>query len=340
MAPVRRLRVLMSEVIPLDARVYVAGHLGLVGSAILRRLERAGFSNLLVATRQELDLRNQAAVYAWFETERPAYVFLAAGTVGGILDNSTYPADYIYDNLMIHCTVVDAAYRYGVQKLLYLGSSCVYPREAPQPLSEEHLLGGPLEPTNEPYAIAKIAGIKLCAAYKRQHGCNFISAMPTNLYGPGDNFDLKSSHVLPALMRKFHEAKLAGSREIVVWGTGSATREFMYVDDLADCCLTLMYEYEGDEHINIGTGVELRIREVTDMLREIIYPEAKLVYDSSKPDGTPRKLLDTRRLSELGWHAQTELRAGLTATYDWFVQHYDEVISGRTHARRGQRHRI
>ncbi|MFQ5416747.1 MAG: GDP-L-fucose synthase family protein [Myxococcota bacterium] len=301
-----------------DAPIYVAGHTGLVGSAIVRRLEAEGFGNLLLATSAELDLRDQSLVDAWFEAYRPAYVFLVAGTVGGVLENDTYPAEFLYDNLMIHCTVVDAAYRQGVEKLLYLGSSCVYPRHAPQPIREEHLLSGALEPTNEAYAIAKIAGIKLCAAYKRQYGCNFVSAMPTNLYGPGDNFDLQSSHVMPALMRKLHEAKLKGEREMVVWGSGSPLREFMHVDDLADCCLFLMRNYEGEEHINVGTGEEISIGAVAELLLDIIHPEAKIVFDASKPDGTPQ-------LEALGWRHQIALRDGLESTYAWFIEHYDEI---------------
>jgi len=330
----------MSEELPADAPIYVAGHCGLVGSAIVRRLEAEGFRNLLLVPRSELDLRDQSAVDAWFAANRPAYVFLVAGTVGGILDNSTYPADYIYDNLMIHCTVVDAAYQHRVRKLLYLGSSCVYPREAPQPMREEHLLSGPLEATNEAYAISKIAGIKLCAAYKRQHGCNFVSAMPTNLYGPGDNFDLESSHVLPALMRRFHEAKLEGETELTVWGTGRARREFMHVDDLADACLHVMRHYDDEEHINIGTGQELTIREVAELVRDIIHPGAELRFDSSRPDGTPRKLLDVSRQEELGWKSRIELREGLKTTYDWLVEHYEEALHGRARAARGLRRPI
>ena len=240
--------------VPKNARIFVAGHRGLVGSAIVRRLENAGYTNLQVATRDQLDLRDQAAVNYWFRDHRPEYVYLVAGTVGGILANSTRPAEFIYDNLMIHATVVEAARQTGTTKLLYLGSSCIYPREAPQPMTEEALLTSPLEPTNEPYAIAKIAGIKLCQAYRRQYGCNFISAMPTNLYGPGDNFDLESSHVLPALMRKFHEAKLSGSNEVSIWGTGSPRREFLHVDDLADACVFLMDHYDGEQHVNVEIG--------------------------------------------------------------------------------------
>lgn len=305
--------------VPSDARIFVAGHRGLVGSAIVRRLERGGYSNLQVATREQLDLRDQAAVNYWFRDHRPEYVYLVAGTVGGILANSTRPAEFLYDNLMIHATVVEAARQYGTTKLLYLGSSCIYPREASQPMTEDALLTSPLEPTNEPYAIAKIAGIKLCSAYRRQYGCNFISAMPTNLYGPGDNFDLESSHVLPALMRKFHDAKMNGQREVTVWGTGSPMREFLHVDDLADACAFLMDRYDGDQHVNVGTGVDVTIRELAEMVGRVVHPEATLVFDSSKPDGTPRKLLDVGKLAGLGWRASTQLEDGIRSTYEWFL---------------------
>ena len=310
------------EQIVRDARVYVAGHAGLVGSAIVRRLEAGGFTNVLTAPRAELDLRDQTAVGRWFAANRPEFVFLVAGTVGGILANSTRPAEFIYDNLMIHATVVHAAYRERVTKLLYLGSSCIYPRECPQPMKEEYLLTGPLEPTNEPYAVAKIAGIKLCQAYRRQYGCDFISAMPTNLYGPGDNFDLSSSHVLPALIRKFHDAKTAGRSEVVIWGTGAPRREFLHVDDLADACLFIMERYDGDIHLNVGTGEDLSVRELAELVRGIVYPEARLTFDASKPDGTPRKLLDVSRLHALGWRHRIELREGIEATYRWFVHHH------------------
>jgi GDP-L-fucose synthase len=304
-----------------DARVYVAGHRGLVGSAILRRLAADGFKNVLTATRDQLDLRDQAAVNYWFRANRPEYVFLVAGTVGGILANSTYPANFIYDNMMIHATVVHAAHVYGVKKLLYLGSSCIYPRECAQPIKEEYLLQGVLEPTNEPYALAKIAGIKLCQAYRKQYGCNFISAMPTNLYGPNDNFDLTSSHVVPALIRKFHDAKMSGARAVPIWGTGSPRREFLHVDDLADACLFLMRSYEELEHVNVGTGEDLTIRELAETLRDVIHPDAEIVYDRTKPDGTPRKLLDMTRLHSRGWRHRIGLREGLEQTYRWFVEH-------------------
>jgi GDP-L-fucose synthase len=320
------------------ARIYVAGHSGLVGSAVVRRLKGAGFTNVLTAERDELDLRDQAAVDRWFEANRPEFVFLVAGTVGGILANSTRPAEFIYDNMMIHATVVHAAYREGAKKLLYLGSSCIYPRECPQPMKEEYLLTGPLEPTNEPYAVAKIAGIKLCQAYRRQYGCDFISAMPTNLYGPNDNFDLTSSHVLPALMRKFHDAKAEGRGDVVIWGTGSPRREFLHVDDLADACLFLMQHYDGDVQINVGTGADLSIRELAELVREVVYPQAKLTFDTSKPDGTPRKLLDVSRLHALGWRHRVELRAGIASTYQWFLANRghlreDEAEKSRSEAR-------
>ena len=305
--------------------MFVAGHRGLVGSALVRRLEGVAGVEVLTAARTELDLRDQAAVHAWFAQHRPDQVYLVAGTVGGILANSTRPAEFIYDNLMIHATVVHAAHLHGTEKLLYLGSSCIYPREAPQPMPEEALLTGLLEPTNEPYAIAKIAGIKLCQSYRRQYGCNFISGMPTNLYGPGDNFDLTSSHVLPALMRKFHEAKLAGRREVDIWGSGTPRREFLHVDDLADACVFLMDHYEGESHVNIGTGVDLTIRELAETVRDVVHPDAELVFDPSKPDGTPRKLLDVSRLTALGWKPSIALADGIASTYAWFLAHHDEA---------------
>jgi GDP-L-fucose synthase len=304
--------------IPRDASIYVAGHRGLVGSAIVRRLTRGGYSKILGEPRDRLDLRDQMAVHAWFEANRPEYVFLAAGTVGGILANSTRPAEFIYDNLMIHATIVEASRIHGVKRLLYLGSSCIYPRACAQPIREEYLLSGPLEPTNEPYAIAKISGIRLCQAYRRQYGCDFISAMPTNLYGPGDNFDLTSSHVLPAIMRKFHDARLAGARTATVWGTGRPRREFLHVDDLADACLFLMEHYDGEEHINVGTGEDLSIRELADMIRAVVAPDVGISFDDSKPDGMPRKLLDVGRLRDLGWRHRIDLGDGIASTYEWF----------------------
>ena len=307
------------------ARIYVAGHGGLVGSAIMRKLDALGCTTVLTATRAQLDLRDQAAVHYWFRANRPECVFLVAGTVGGILANSTRPAEFIYDNMMIHATVVHAAHLYGVEKLLYLGSSCIYPRDAVQPMREEALLTGALEQTNEPYAIAKIAGIRLCQAYRRQYGCNFISAMPTNLYGPNDNFDLTSSHVLPALIRRFDDARVRGEREVVVWGTGSPRREFLHVDDLADACVFLMNRYDGADHINVGTGEDLTIRELVEMVRAAVYPDAHIVYDSSKPDGTPRKLLDVSRLHQLGWRHRIGLREGIEDTYRWFHANHDRA---------------
>jgi GDP-L-fucose synthase len=311
------------EAIPLDASIFVAGHGGLVGSAILRRLAGAGYRNILTATRDQLDLRDQAAVNYWFRANRPQYVFLVAGTVGGILANSTRPAEFIYDNTMIHATVVHASYLYEARKLLYLGSSCIYPRLAAQPMKEEELLTGLLEPTNEPYAIAKIAGIKLCEAYRRQYGCNFISGMPTNLYGPYDNFDLESSHVLPALIRKFHEAKIANQPSVEVWGSGTPRREFLHVDDLADACVFLMEHYSGEQHINIGSGVDLSIAELADTVRQVVYPEAQIAFDTTKPDGSPRKLLDVGRLNALGWKSAIELPDGIRSAYEWFLANQD-----------------
>ena len=285
----------------------------------MRRLAREEGLEIQVATREQLDLRDQAAVNYWFKANRPEYIYLAAGTVGGIFANATRPAEFIYDNMLIHATVVHAAHQYGAKKLLYLGSSCIYPRDSPQPMTETQLLTGALEPTNESYAIAKIAGIKLCQAYRRQYGSNFISAMPTNLYGPNDNFDLQSAHVLPAMMRKFHEAKEAGTREVVIWGTGAPQREFLHVDDLADACVFLMGHYEGEGHVNVGTGIDLSIRALAETLRDIIYPDAMLTWDASKPDGMPRKLLDVGKLHALGWRHRIGLRDGIASTYEWFL---------------------
>lgn len=302
-----------------DARLFVAGHRGLVGSALMRALEAARFTNVLTASRDQLDLRDQAAVNYWFRANRPEYVILAAGTVGGIVANSTRPAEFIYDNLLIHATVVEAARAYGTTKLLYLGSSCIYPRDCPQPIKEEYLLSGPLEATNEAYAIAKIAGVKLCQFYRAQYGLNFISAMPTNLYGINDNFDLTSSHVLPALIRKFHDAREHGTGEVTIWGTGAPRREFLHVDDLADACLFLMEGYDEALHINVGTGEDVTILELAEMVRRIVYPEARLVFDASKPDGSPRKLLDVSRLRRLGWQHKIQLAEGVESTYRWFT---------------------
>jgi GDP-L-fucose synthase len=308
----------LSDPIPLNARIFVAGHRGLVGSAVVRRLEEEGFTNLLLAGREQLDLRDQAAVDYWFRANRPEYVFLVAGTVGGILPNSQRPADFIYDNLMIHATVVQAAHHFGVKKLLYLGSSCIYPRESPQPMTESNLLAGPLEPTNEAYAIAKIAGIKLCQAYRKQYGFDAISVMPTNLYGPGDNFDLENSHVLPALIRKFHEAKESGAASVTLWGTGAPRREFLHVDDLADACVHLMANYSSGEIVNVGWGKDISIAELAELVRGIVGFEGDIAYDTSKPDGTPRKLMDTARLTGLGWQPSISLEDGIAGTYDWY----------------------
>jgi GDP-L-fucose synthase len=375
----------MVTTIPTKARIYVAGHRGLVGSAILRVLDKKGHTNILTATREQLDLRDQAAENSWFKDNRPEYVFLVAGTVGGIWANATRPAEFIYDNMMIHATVVHAAYLFKVKKLLYLGSSCIYPRECPQPIREEYLLGNYLEPTNEPYAIAKIAGIKLCQAYRKQYGCNFISAMPTNLYGPNDNFDLLSSHVLPALIRKFHLAKLASRQDwtairqdeilfglipedlrrslgstnqideidrpnnpkdqtdrieqvnpinpktlsltnaeygrpdvVTIWGTGQARREFLHVDDLADACLFLINRYEDSLPVNLGSGKDLTIKELAEMVKEIVFPEARLLFDTNKPDGSPQKLLDITRLKIQGWEPRIDFKEGIKDTYEWY----------------------
>lgn len=314
-----------SQKMPRDARIYIAGHRGLVGSAILKRLESDGYRNLVTATRDELDLTRQADVEEFFERERPEYVFLAAAKVGGILANSTYPADFIRDNLLIQCNTIDAAYRSGAKKLLFLGSSCIYPKLAPQPMKEEHLLTGSLEPTNEWYAIAKIAGIKMCQAYRRQHGFNAISLMPTNLYGPGDDFDLNTSHVLPALIRKFHEAKMRQVRgegdesAVVVWGTGKPRREFLHVDDLADAALFLMNNYDSGEIINVGVGKDISIKELAELIREIVGYEGGIKFDTSKPEGTPRKLLDVSKIRGLGWAPGITLTDGIRNTYEWYV---------------------
>jgi GDP-L-fucose synthase len=305
--------------------VFVAGHGGLVGSAIIRKLKADGFTNILTANRSDVDLRNQAQVNAWFEDNQPKYVFLVAGTVGGIHANATRPAEFLYDNMMIHATVVHASYVNNVEKLVYLGSSCIYPRLANQPMTEDQLLSGPLEPTNEPYAIAKIAGIKLCDTYREQYGCNFVSGMPTNLYGPNDNFDLESSHVLPALMRKFHDAKLMGLDSVEIWGSGTARREFLHVDDLADACLFLLRNYNSSGQINIGTGKEVSIQELAETLRDVIYPDAELHWDTTKPDGAPRKLLDVSKIEAAGWSHSIALSDGINSTYEWFTDHYENV---------------
>jgi GDP-L-fucose synthase len=343
-----------------DSRIYVAGHKGLVGSAIFRRLKAEGYSNLNVRCHQELDLLRQDKVEAFFKREKPEYVFLAAAKVGGILANNSYPAEFIYENLLVEANVIHSAYEAGVRKLLFLGSSCIYPRDCPQPMKEEYLLSGPLEPTNEPYAIAKIAGIRMCQSYNRQYGTRFISVMPTNLYGPGDNFDLETSHVLPALIRKFHEAKTgdwrseiggrkheanehrediasnlkrsdpltssersersSGSPSVTLWGSGTPRREFLHVDDLADACLFLMNHYEDSEIINVGVGKDISISELADLIKDIVGFKGAIRYDRSKPDGTPRKLLDASKLKALGWQPKISLREGIKRTYGWYVE--------------------
>ncbi len=305
------------------AKVYLAGHRGLVGSAIHRALTANGHDNLLLRTSAEVDLRDQAAVRELYRDEKPDYVIIAAAKVGGILANDTYPADFIYDNLMMEANLIHGAYQAGVKKLLFLGSSCIYPKLAPQPLKEEYLLTGPLEPTNEWYAVAKIAGIKLCEAYRRQHGCDFISAMPTNLYGPGDNFHLENSHVMPALIRKFHEAKVNGDASVTVWGTGNPRREFLHVDDLAAAVLHLMDHYSEAETINIGTGEDITIRELAELVRQIVGYSGEIVFDTDKPDGTPRKLLDVSRLEATGWSPKIDLEQGIRNAYQWFLDNYD-----------------
>ena len=302
-----------------DASIFVAGHRGLVGSALVRRLRGAGFHNLLLRERRDLDLTAQSAVAEFFAHQRPQYVLLAAARVGGILANNTYPADFLRENLAIQTNVIDSAWRNGVRKLLFLGSSCISPRLAPQPMREECLLTGLLEPTNEPYAIAKIAGLKMCQAYRRQYGFDAICAMPTNLYGPGDNFSAADSHVLPALLRRFHEAKEGGAAEVMIWGSGRPRREFLYVDDLADACLFLMERYEDERPINVGWGRDQTIAELADTVARVVGFSGSTRYDASKPDGTPRKLLETSRLTELGWTPRTELAAGIRATYEWFL---------------------
>lgn len=298
-----------------EAKIYVAGHRGMVGSALVRRLERAGYHHLITRTSQELDLRSQGGVADFFAEEKPEYVLLAAAKVGGIVANNTYRGDFLYDNLMIQSNVIEQSRRHGVQKLLFLGSSCIYPKLAPQPIKEEYLLTGLLEPTNEPYAIAKIAGLKLCEAYHDQYGSRFISAMPTNLYGPGDNYDLQNSHVLPALLRKFHEAREQGLQEVEIWGTGTPYREFLHVDDLADACLHLLLHYESPQPINIGTGQDLSIRELAELVRDVTGFSGAIRFNTSKPDGTPRKLLDVSRLRALGWEYSIGLREGIEAVY-------------------------
>jgi len=311
-----------------DSRIYIAGHKGLVGSAILRKLEAEGYSNLITRSHNELDLIRQDKVEAFFKTEKPEYVFIAAAKVGGILANNTYPAEFIYNNIIIQANVIHNAYRVNVKKLLFLGSSCIYPRECTQPMKEEYLLSGKLEPTNEPYAIAKITGIKMCQSYNRQYGTCYVSVMPTNLYGPGDSFDLENSHALPALIRKFHEAKMSYESRVIrnkwensvtVWGSGLPRREFLHVDDLADACLFIMKHYDDNEIINVGVGKDINIKELAEMIKEIVGFEGDICYDTSKPDGTPRKLLNVSRLESLGWRSKISLREGIEKTYKWYV---------------------
>lgn len=307
-----------------DARIFVAGHRGMVGSAIVRLLQKEGYSNILVRTSSELNLMDQAAVHAFFAEEKPEYVFLAAAKVGGIHANNVYRADFLYNNLMIESNVIHASYQHKVEKLLFLGSSCIYPKLAPQPLKEESLLTGLLEPTNEPYAIAKIAGIKLCEAYRDQYGCNFISAMPTNLYGPNDNYDLNNSHVLPALIRKFHTAKMENADRVEVWGTGSPLREFLHVDDLAEACVYLMLHYNDKLFVNIGTGTDLSIKELAEMIQSIVGFEGELFWNTEKPDGTPRKLMDVSRIHNMGWKHRISLQEGISAVY---AEYAKEAVS-------------
>lgn len=305
-----------------SSKIYIAGHLGLVGSAIHRKLLQLGYSNFILKASQDLDLRNQQQVLDFFELEKPEYVFLAAAKVGGIIANNTYRAEFIYDNLMIECNTIHAAYKTGVKKLLFLGSSCIYPKLAPQPLKEEYLLTGPLEETNEPYAIAKIAGIKLCESYRSQYGCNFISVMPTNLYGPNDNYDLQNSHVIPALVRKFHEAKGQKAPQVELWGTGSPRREFLHVDDLADACYHLMLHYNESKLVNIGTGEDITIKDLALLIQKIVGYSGKIYFDSTKPDGTPQKLLDVSKLNQLGFRAKISLEEGLRQIYEEYAKQH------------------
>lgn len=306
-----------------SSKIYIAGHRGMVGSAVYRNLQKKGFENIVVKTSSELDLRNQAAVDAFFEREKPEYVFLGAAKVGGIVANNTYRGEFIYENMMIQNNVVHAAWKNGVKKLLFLGSSCIYPKMCPQPIKEEYLLSGYLESTNEPYAIAKIAGLKLCESYRKQYGVDMISAMPTNLYGPNDNYDLNNSHVLPALIRKFYEAKQAGKSSVEIWGTGSPKREFLHVDDLADACVFLMENYSGEQHVNVGAGEDISIKELATLVKELVGFQGELVFNTEKPDGTPRKLLDVSKLNGLGWKHRIDLRSGIEsvmaelASRDW-----------------------
>lgn len=303
-----------------DSKIFIAGHRGMVGSAIMRKLESEGFTKIVVRTSKELDLRDQSAVKAFFEMEKPDYVVLAAAKVGGIISNDTYRAEFMYDNLMIQSNVIESSYRNGVKKLMFLGSSCIYPKMAPQPLKEDYLLTGVLEPTNEPYAIAKIAGLKMCDAYRRQYGCNYISVMPTNLYGPNDNYDLKNSHVLPALIRKFHEAKMNKEEFVTIWGSGTPFREFLHADDLAEACYYLMLNYDGEGFVNIGVGEDISIKDLAILIKDIVGYEGEIRHDLSKPDGTPRKLMDVSKITALGWKARIGLREGITKVYEDFLR--------------------
>ncbi|MBS1646637.1 MAG: GDP-L-fucose synthase [Bacteroidetes bacterium] len=311
----------------LHSKIYIAGHRGMVGSALMRNLQEKGFSNLLYRTSTELDLRNQQAVHAFFAEEKPEYVFLAAAKVGGIYANNTYRADFIYENLTLQNNVIHAAYLHQVKKLMFLGSSCIYPKLAPQPLKEEYLLTGPLEYTNEPYAIAKIAGIKMCESYHKQYGCNFISVMPTNLYGKNDNYDLNNSHVLPALLRKFHDAKENQQATVTVWGTGTPRREFMYADDMADACIYLMRNYEGEQFVNVGVGTDVSINELAQLIKKMVGYQGEIVFDHTKPDGTPRKLMDVSYLHSLGWKHKTNLEQGIAEVYADFKQQKNSRVA-------------
>jgi GDP-L-fucose synthase len=310
----------------ITSKIFIAGHRGMVGSALLRKLEADGFTNFVLRTSSELDLRNQAAVERFFADEKPEYVFLAAAKVGGILANNAYRAEFIYENLMIQSNIIHASYLNNVKKLMFLGSSCIYPKLAPQPLKEDYLLSGPLEYTNEPYAIAKIAGIKMCDAYRAQYGCNFISVMPTNLYGPNDNYDLQTSHVLPALIRKFHEAKISGQTTVTMWGTGKPRREFLHADDLADACCFLMQNYDAEGLINIGTGQDVEIGELAYLIRDVVGYEGEIVHDISKPDGTPRKLMDVSKLHSFGWQHRINLDEGIKLVYQDFLMNADKRV--------------
>ena len=308
-----------------NAKIYVAGHHGLVGSAIVRNLEAKGYTNVIGRSHRELDLTDQQAVRRFFEEENPEYVVLAAAKVGGINANNTMPADFAYDNMQIQCNVIKCAHDYGVKKLLFLGSTCIYPKMAPQPIPEDALLTGPLESTNEAYAIAKISGLMMCRFFKRQYGDNFISCMPTNLYGPYDNYDLKNSHVMPAMIRKFHEAKVSGSETVELWGTGSPLREFLYVDDMADACVYLLENYDGEQHVNIGTGKEVTIKQLAETVAKVVGFNGRIIWNSDMPDGTPRKLTDVSYLHSLGWTHKVELEEGIELAYKWFADHIDEA---------------